>query len=387
MSIRNAASVPSGATAGVTWSRMEPLLEALERSSATGLIPEGASVLLAVSGGADSLALLYGSAEASPRTRWRLCVAHVHHGWRGREADRDLAFVADHARRLGLSFFHRRRDARHAASELGLSPEAAARHVRYAALAEMAREAGATLVATAHQRDDAVESLLLAKERRGGLARLAGPRALRDDGVVRPLLGVGRREILAFLAARGLAHRRDATNGDLALSRNRVRRGLTRASEEKRAALAVEVSTLARARERLDEEYASRIAPLVRRDVGRWTSPRTSARTSGSEAGEGLTVVEVDARVLSACPDELVRLALSRLAGPFARAGRPPMTGPERERIVSRLRSGEDFRFEAGRRIRFERRGGRLCIRLRDATAEPVYDAAESSPRLKRQPS
>jgi tRNA(Ile)-lysidine synthetase-like protein len=340
---------------------MDPLLEALERSAATGLIPEGASVLLAVSGGADSLALLYGSAESSPRTRWRLCVGHVHHGWRGRDADRDLAFVADHARRLGVSFFQRRRDARRAASELGLSPEAAARLVRYAALAEMAREAGATLVATAHQRDDAVESLLLAKERRGGLARLAGPRALREDGVVRPLLGVGRQEILAFLSARGLAHRRDATNGD-PLSFNRVRRRLARASEEARAALALEVSTLARARERLDEEYARRVAPAVRRGVG----PE---------------VVEVDARDLSACPDELVRLALSRLAGPFARAGRPPMTGPERERIVSRLHSGEDFRFEAGRRIRFERRGGLLRIRLRDATAaEPVYDAAERSP-------
>ncbi len=354
---------------------MDPLLEALERSAATGLIPEGAPVLLAVSGGADSLALLYGCAESTPRTRWRLCVGHVHHGWRGRDADRDLAFVADHARRLGVSFFQRRRDARRAASELGLSPEAAARLVRYEALAEMAREAGAALVATAHQRDDAVESLLLAKERRGGLARLAGPRALREDGVVRPLLGVGRQEILAFLSARGLAHRRDATNGDLALSRNRVRRGLARASEEERAALAVEVSTLARARERLDEEYARRVAPAVRRGAG-------------SAAEEVVDVVEVDARVLSACPDELVRLALSRLAGPFARAGRPPMTGPERERIVSRLRSGEDFRFEAGRRIRFERRGGRPPHPppRRDRRRAGVRCRGEK-PRLKRLPS
>ena len=183
--------------------RMDPVLEALERAAAAGRIPRDACVLLAVSGGADSLALLFGAVEASRETGWRLSVGHVHHGWRRREADRDLAFVSDHARRLGLPFFHRRRDARRAASELGLSPEAAARHVRYAALAEMAREAGASLVATAHQKDDAVESLLIARERRGGLARLAGPRALRADGVVRLLLDVGRREILAFLAAAG----------------------------------------------------------------------------------------------------------------------------------------------------------------------------------------
>jgi|KBSSwiStaDraftv2_1062776.scaffolds.fasta_scaffold16974_5 tRNA(Ile)-lysidine synthase len=344
---------------------MDPVLEALERAAAAGRIPRDACVLLAVSGGADSLALLFGAVEASRETGWRLSVGHVHHGWRRREADRDLAFVSDHARRLGLPFFHRRRDARRAASELGLSPEAAARHVRYAALAEMAREAGASLVATAHQKDDAVESLLIAEERRGGLARLAGPRALRADGVVRPLLDVGRREILAFLAARGLEHRRDSTNGDLALSRNRVRRGLAETSEEERAALAERVFALARERDRLEEEYARRVAPAVRRGSG----------AAGNDA------VEVEARALSACEDELVRLALSRLAGPFARAGRPPMTGRERERLVSRLRAGGDFRFEAGRRIRFELRRGRLRIRLRDAAAaEPVYDAPEGTP-------
>jgi tRNA(Ile)-lysidine synthase len=342
---------------------MDAVLESLERAADTGLLPRGVSVLLAVSGGADSLALLFGAVEASRGTGWRLSVGHVHHGWRRREADRDLAFVSDHARRLGLPFFARRRDARRAASELRLSPEAAARHVRYAALAEMAREAGASLVATAHQRDDAVESLLIARERRGGLPRLAGPRALRADGVVRPFLEVGRREILAFLAARGLEHRRDATNGDLALTRNRVRRGLARTSEEERDALAGRVAALARERDRLEEEYARRVAPAVRR-----------AASADAE-------VEVDARVLRACEDELVRLALSRLAAPFARVGRPPMTGRERERLVARLRSGEDFRDETGRRIRFELRRGRLRIRLRDVpAAEPVYDAAEGTP-------
>ena len=340
---------------------MDAVLDALERAADTGLVPEGVSILLAVSGGADSLALLFGAVEARRGTGWRLSVGHVHHGWRRREADRDLAFVSDHARRLGLPFLARRCDARRAASELGLSPEAAARHVRYAALAEMAREAGASLVATAHQRDDAVESLLIARERRGGLPRLAGPRTLRADGVVRPLLDVGRREILAFLAARGIAHRRDSTNGDLALTRNRVRRGLSRATEEERAALAGRVAELARERDRLEAEYARRVAPAVRRGAASW--------------------VEVDARVLRECEDELVRLALCRLAAPFARTGRPPMTGRERERLVSRLRSGEDFRDETGRRIRFELRRGSLRIRLRDAAAaEPVYDAAEGTP-------
>lgn len=334
---------------------MDAVLDALERACATGLIPAHGPILLAVSGGADSTALLFGAVEAEARTGWRIAVGHVHHGWRGRDADRDLAFVADHARRLSLPFFSRRCDVRQIASDLRLSPEAAARHARYGALAEMASEAGAERIATAHQRDDAVESHLLAHARGGGLARLAGPRERRDDGVVRPLLAVTRAEILGFLEERGIAFRRDATNGDLSLSRNRVRRELSRVPEPERDAIALAVDVLARARASLDAEYARRIEPAVAREEDATT---------------------VDARVLAACPEELQRAALSRLASPYARAGRPPMTGPERERILALLASGRDFRFEAGRRIRLERRGDRLRIRLRDGDgSRPVYDA------------
>src|ERR1700682_5525403 len=73
---------------------------ALARAARTGLLPPRGTVLLAVSGGADSLALLHAAALSALSFGWRLAVGHVHHGWRGREADRDLAFVRDHARRL-----------------------------------------------------------------------------------------------------------------------------------------------------------------------------------------------------------------------------------------------------------------------------------------------
>ena len=91
---------------------MSAVHRALDRAADGGLLPRGSSILLAVSGGADSTALLYGAADAASTFGWRLSVGHVHHGWRRREADRDLSFVEEHARRLELPFGSRRRDAR-----------------------------------------------------------------------------------------------------------------------------------------------------------------------------------------------------------------------------------------------------------------------------------
>ena len=344
---------------------MNPVLTAFRSAADDGLIPRGSSVLLAVSGGADSMALLYGAVEVAKETGWRLSIGHVHHGWREREADRDLAFVAEHGRRLGLPSFSLRRDAAAVARELKLSPEAGAREIRYAALAEMAREAGATFIATAHQSDDAVESHLLAKERRGGIASLAGPRAARADGVVRPLLGVSREEILRFLAERGIAYRRDGTNGNLRLSRNRVRRRLAELRDapggaEAVRALGEEVARLGAERLELEGRYEAEVRPSV------------EVRADG---------VSVDAALLAGLPSELQRLAIARLAAPFARPGRPPTTGPERERVLALLASEKDFRFEAGRRICFERRRGRLTIGPR---RRPVYDSRRRSSTEKR---
>lgn len=320
----------------------------LETAAASGLMPSGSSILLAVSGGADSMAMLVGAAQLADRFGWKLAVGHVHHEWRGRDADRDLAFVRDVARRLGLPFASRSRDAREEARRLRLSPEAGARHARYAALHELARELDCSVIATAHQRDDRIESYLLARRRKLSPIALAGPRTRRQDGVVRPLLHVSRREILGFLASRGIPFRRDATNGDLRLDRNRMRRALARHAHERGepalARLAARVEALSRRRERLERDFDQSVRPLLLQGPG---------------------AVLADAEGLSRCAPELARLALEEAARPFALPGRPPMTGRERERILESLEAGGDFRFEAGRRIRFERRGRTLTIRPR----------------------
>jgi tRNA(Ile)-lysidine synthase len=324
---------------------MDAVLDALKEAAESGLMPPGGSHLLAVSGGADSMALLRGAAESVCTTGWALSVAHVHHGWRGREADRDLAFVEEHARRLGLAFFFRRRDARTEARALRLSPEAGARHTRYAALAEMATHAGAERIVTAHQREDRLETYLLARERRAGLSGLAGVKRKRADGVVRPMLAVSRREILDFLRQRDIGHRRDSSNGDLRLSRNRVRRDLARLlaerGEEALSEMEREVERLSRERDAMERRFAREIESRIFRGPG---------------------VVLADASSLEDCDLPLLRQAVEEIARPFARRGRAPLTGREREQIVARLLERSDFRFEAGRRIRFERRGPILRV-------------------------
>jgi tRNA(Ile)-lysidine synthase len=321
---------------------MDAVTSNLIRAADKGLLPPGAPVLLAVSGGADSMALLFGAAELVAQTGWILSVGHVHHGWRGREADRDLLFVAGHARRLGLPFFSRRRDAREESRRLGLSPEAGARRVRYQALLEMAVEGGASRIATAHQRDDRIESHLLARRRRGGLASLAGPRESRADGVVRPLLAVTRAQIREFLAARALSFRRDASNGDLRLDRNRLRREMSKIEEREQEAIARRVERLARLRDRVDGDFESTIRPAIL---------------------VGENVVVASAALLQRSTAELRRRAVLECAARFSVPGKPPLTGRERERIVGLLASGADFRFEAGRLIRFRRRGERFEVR------------------------
>jgi tRNA(Ile)-lysidine synthase len=321
---------------------MDSVASRLIQAADNGLLPRGSALLLAVSGGADSMALLYGAAEVARETGWILSIGHVHHGWRGRSADRDLGFVADHARRLSLPFFSRRRDAREESRRLGLSPESGARLVRYRALHEMAREAGAERIATAHQRDDRIESHLLARRRRGGLASHAGPRERRADGVVRPLLRVSRREILEFLAARSLAWRRDASNGDLRLDRNRLRREISGQDDGQIDRILRRIERLTRLRDRVDAQFDEVVRARIL--IGR-------------------NLVVADATLLERSPAELRRRAVTECGAPFADEGKAPVTGRERERIVELLGRGGDFHFEAGRRIRFRRRGERFEVR------------------------
>lgn len=195
-------------------------------------LPRGASLLVAVSGGADSVALLHALALASPRTPWRLRVAHFNHRLRGAEADADAAFVGAEAARLSLPFHGGVAESRRPLDAGRESVEMAARRLRHAFLARTAREAGVDAVVLAHHADDQAELFLMRLLRGSGGAGLGGMRwdapSPADPGVrlCRPLLDVRRDALRAFLSARGLAFREDASNRDTAFERNAVRHQL-----------------------------------------------------------------------------------------------------------------------------------------------------------------
>ena len=152
-----------------------------------------------------------------------IVAAHVNHHLRGKESDDDEAFVRELCQRLGITLHVADgtldRDAirRHGV-------EASARDVRHARLHEIRAASGATHIATAHQKNDQAETVLMRLTTGGGIAALRGIHPIREDGIIRPLLEVTRADIDAFLRERGVIARVDRSNADPRFLRNRIRR-------------------------------------------------------------------------------------------------------------------------------------------------------------------
>ena len=179
-------------------------------------------LLVAVSGGADSTALLLGLHALSRELALELRAAHLHHGLRGEDADADLAFVRALCDRLGVPLTSAAWNTRRRMRARGLAGEAGLRTLRREFLAAAARRAGCTAIATAHTADDQLETVLMRLARGTGLTGLGGMRP-RRGAWIKPLLEVTRAEIERDLAAAGVSWREDRSNLDPAFTRNRVR--------------------------------------------------------------------------------------------------------------------------------------------------------------------
>ncbi len=285
---------------------------------ATRLLEGAARVVVACSGGGDSVALLH-LLHAVAGARTVLVAAHVSHQLRGGEGDADARFAADAAGALGLPFVLRSvavRDLRRPSESL----EAASRRVRYASLLALSRDLGpGTLVATGHTLDDQAETVLLSLERHLGRSR-GGIRARRGDGVVRPLLPFRRAELRTFLEARGEGWREDSSNLDERFARNRVRRRVLPALEElwpgttSRLARAAEAWSLRL--DRLDERIGAALGAAGAGEGGPW--PRSLFRTVGEEAAARILLRASGALGRSPGRVQLSR-AVARILGPEER--------------------------------------------------------------------
>jgi len=185
-------------------------------------LPSGSLVLVALSGGADSTALLLVMKELGYSVRALHCNFHL----RGEESDRDQAFVEELCRQNDVPLSVRHFQTEEEAKRRGISIEMAARDLRYAwfreELAHSKKEGTEACIAVAHHRDDQAETLLLNLLRGTGLRGLAGM-SPKHDGIVRPLLCLSREEILAYLEGRGQAYVTDSTNSERIAQRNRLR--------------------------------------------------------------------------------------------------------------------------------------------------------------------
>ena len=237
------------------------------------LIRPGDRVGVAVSGGADSVALLRIFLELRPELGIVLAAVHFNHMLRA-EAGRDAEFVARLAEEHGIEFHCDAGDVRLFAKAQHLSVEAAARRLRYAYFKQLLVPGGLNRIATAHTLDDQAETVLLRLVRGAGTQGMAGiyPRvSVGDATIIRPLLDTKRSDVLRYLKEIGQQWREDGSNRDLRFARNRVRHGVLPRLERNlnpsvREALA-EAAEIARGDEEYWAEEVKRLLPSV------WTAP------------------------------------------------------------------------------------------------------------------
>jgi tRNA(Ile)-lysidine synthase len=305
---------------------MATLAPTLDRT----FIRPGDRIYAAVSGGADSVALLLllAAENALPRNALGvgLSVVHVHHGLRGADADADLAFVEQLCQRLAIPLHVHRasvpdRIAQARANGQPQTIEEAARNLRYEVFHRLLADAHADSILTAHTLDDQSETVLMKLLRGAWTDGLSGihpmvlvPHATHPGKILRPLLATRRADLVAYLEARNQPWRTDASNADEAFTRNRIRHS---------------VLPVLRAENPAIDQVLANLAELAREDEARWQSelarllpqlllPGKPVRGGGRavDAGGGAVAIEIERlRVLDPALRRRVIRAAARTLG------------------------------------------------------------------------
>lgn len=261
------------------------------------LFRSGERLCVAVSGGADSTALLMALHESAVALGIGLSAAHLHHGIRGDEADGDQAFLQDLCKQLDVPLHLEHADVPADAAANGETLEEAARHARLRFFDGLLQSGAATAVATAHTEDDQAETVLMKLMRGAWTEGLGGisPVLERERGrIVRPLLGATRVQVVAFLQARQQTWREDSTNQSPAHTRNRVRTQLMPLLREFNPSIS---STLA-ATAQLARDEEARWQPEIARLLTQLALPgkpvRGGGRAVGTSPGEQSLAFELE---------------------------------------------------------------------------------------------
>lgn len=193
------------------------------------LVQKGEQLLVGVSGGPDSIALLHGLHQLRKIGQWSLFVIHVNHGLRGEESDQDALYVRDFCQRFKIPCYIRQVDVAAIVAQQGGNKQAVARQKRYEQFLLLAEQLHIHKIMLAHHADDQAETILLHLLRGTGVSGLAGMRLKRrwkKKWLIRPLLGVTRKEIVQYCREQQLNPRYDTSNDLPIYTRNRVRHEL-----------------------------------------------------------------------------------------------------------------------------------------------------------------
>ena len=210
-------------------------------------LPKDTPILVGFSGGADSSALLSMLVEYSKESGAEIYAAHVNHGIRGAEADRDEEFCRARADELGVRIFVCKLDVPALAASEGKSVETAARDARYDFFHQVMRENNIPLLATAHNANDNLETMLFNMTRGCGLGGMCGippSRKCPSGTVIRPILYISRPEILEYCEERAIDFVTDSTNTDTDYTRNKIRAEIVPLLEEINSGVVANASRL-----------------------------------------------------------------------------------------------------------------------------------------------
>lgn len=249
-------------------------------------VSPGAHVLAAVSGGADSVALLCLLDEVKDRLRLTLSCVHVEHGIRGEASVSDMAFVRELCRKKSIPFYAEQVDVPAEAKALGIGLEEAARTLRYACMERIADQIGADVIALAHHAMDQTETVLLHAARGSDVRGLCAMR-FRRGRLIRPLLMEQPDALRSMLTARGQGWREDESNKDVRFARNRIRREAIPALEAAYPGATRALCRLAEAAQR-DEAHFERALSALKVQVRRLVDGAAIERAPLAELDDAL---------------------------------------------------------------------------------------------------